>query len=241
MLTLYSDDEYKGMLFTKTLDTRTCPNCGDVVAMDRDSMGIQVVVTNSEKCTLQQLIDKTLNETPENVEESLCEACGGRWKRPVKSGFITTPEVLFIHIQATRNIEFVRGRTEAEISAKRGFKPNLKKINPVNLQYGLWLDLSKHQLEGHRKSCLAMKYRLASASFHMGSDYSSGHYVGGYTSPSGIFGANDTVAGPIDVGTLLGLKSPEKLVNPHINEPFIDHGLRRRKPTPYVLVYIRDR
>ena len=87
-------------------------------------------------------------------------------------------------------------------------------------RYGLWLDMSAFQATEELRTGNTVKYRLHSVVYHIGKSTNSGHYVGVFTTPTGLFEIDDTNVSEANVSDLF-----------------------RREPgskgTPYLLAYVR--
>jgi hypothetical protein len=135
-------------IFQLTTQTRfVCqnPDCGDfTVVGPEDQFGIQLPVTSSDKITLIDLIDQRWNERADQVDNYSCENCLESHPRPGKTELIGSPEVITIVLVGTKDTRNLR---QGQI---------IRKLIPMNVDYGLWLDLSKYQpeenIDGSRES-----------------------------------------------------------------------------------------
>jgi len=183
-----------------------------------DWLGLDITLTSSKICSIQELVNAHLRARAEDVEDSLCDACSKHGKRPASTELLATPEVVVIVIHA------VAALTDKEKKSGRttmSYNTAPRKIVPQKVDYGLWLDLSRFQAPGYMTSRTETKYQLSSVVFHSGLSFSSGHYSGIFRSAKSICRANDDHVEPANVAELLGQMN------------------RRADTTPYILTYIR--
>jgi hypothetical protein len=128
-------------MFQLTTQTRfVCqnPKCDDFTIIGpEDQFGIQLPVSSSDKVKLTELIDQRWNERADQVDDFKCDGCSESHPRPGQTQLIGAPEVIFIALVATRDTHDLR---KGQI---------IRKLVPMNVEYGLWLDLSKYQPEEH--------------------------------------------------------------------------------------------
>jgi ubiquitin C-terminal hydrolase len=122
-------------------------------------------------------------------------------KNRISQSIVAAPEVLMIQLKCFRN--------QGKVTSKK---------NP-NINYGHWLDLSKHASPELLKKEGDLKYKLASVILHQGSSLEAGHYVGAYVGPNGAHHISDEQVQKTSPNALL----PES----------------NMKGTPYILTYVR--
>jgi ubiquitin C-terminal hydrolase len=114
-----------------------CSSCGHSEAVNYvNETGIQLQITSSDRVKLEDLLDETFREKPDG-EPALCAGCKEHHPKPKTVHILGAPEVLFIMLNATED-------PNGEDTVRR-------KVVPLNVEYSLWLDLSKYQPETNKE------------------------------------------------------------------------------------------
>lgn len=185
----HRDDIYNALLRTHVQTAWTCKHCAHVGGRVQDETILNINITTPKRgLQLKDYLGEYFSG--EVIEDVRCDQPNCPSKRSPQTltrftSLVSAPEVLIIQLS----------RFETD---KYG---NQRKISST-VGYSMWLDMSRYQATPEACAANKLTYKLASVVSHQGSMI-RGHYLGVFTSPTGIMHISDRKASKATQQTLL--------------------------------------